>query len=109
MKTVYLLSLLFCCSLLTFCQPQGRPIPPGLRQAERQPGPADVVPPLGPQQRKPDFARLHKDADELAELAGTIPAAVQQVSQGQFPKDLNEKLKHIEKLARKIRTQLSPP
>jgi hypothetical protein len=39
-------------------------------------------------------------------LAGTIPADIEQVKKGLLPKDTIEKLKRIEKLARKLRGEV---
>ena len=56
--------------------------------------------------QKPDAAQLKRDADELAQLAATVPADIDQVNKGVLPKDLRDKLKHIEKLAKHLRGEL---
>jgi hypothetical protein len=55
-----------------------------------------------------DPAKMKRDADELAALAQTIPHDVAQTSKGILPGDLNAKLKKIEKLAKELRSQLTP-
>ena len=50
-----------------------------------------------------DAAELAHAARELEELAGTIPGDIEQLKRGLLPKDTIEKLKRIEKLARKLR------
>jgi hypothetical protein len=85
-----------------------RPGPPSLsdaRQAEAQ-SQKDMPPPLY-QKSNVDPAKLKRDASELASLADSIPPAIDATTQGILPKDLNEKLKRIEKLAKQLRSQLS--
>ncbi len=53
-----------------------------------------------------DLAKLRRDADELAALAQSVPSAVDQTTKGVLPKDLNDKLKRIEKLAKGLRSQI---
>ena len=67
-----------------------------------------LEPPLMGQRRQVDLVQLNKEAEELARLAGSIPAQIEQVAQGQLPKDLTEKLKQIEKLAKRLRAEVSP-
>lgn len=54
-----------------------------------------------------DQAKLRHDADELAALAQSVPPEVDQTAKGVLPKDLAEKLKRIEKLAKQLRSQIS--
>ena len=66
-----------------------------------------------PQAAKPskptfDTVQIKHDADELAKLAGEIPPGVEQVNEGVIPKDLNERLKRIEKLSKQLRRELYP-
>jgi hypothetical protein len=51
----------------------------------------------------PDPQELKKDADELAKLSQTIPADVEAISRGLVSSNLNERLKRIEKLSKKLR------
>ena len=81
-----------------------RPIPPGVRhadQADAQMG-RDLPPPLESHPNV-DAAKVKHDADELAALAQSIPSAVDQSTKGVLPKDLGEKLKRIERLAKHLR------
>jgi hypothetical protein len=55
-----------------------------------------------------DVARMQSEADDLARAAQTIPADLTRVQQGMLPKDTIEKLKQIEKLSRRLRTELGP-
>jgi len=58
--------------------------------------------------RRMDFLQLQRDADQLAHTAQTIPSDVTSVRKGMLPKDVIEKLKQIEKLSKKLRTELNP-
>ena len=85
-----------------------RPIPPGIRQADKAQEDAqrNIPPPL--YQRSPtNLAKLRKDAAELATLAQAIPADIDQTEKGILPKNLAEKLKRIEKLAKQLRSQVT--
>ena len=84
-------------------------LPTGERQAEEAAARAEqnVPPPLRPK-RTVDLARLQQDADELATLAASIPPAVSQTSHGVMPKDMIDKLRRIEKLAKHLRTEINP-
>lgn len=84
-----------------------KPIPPGLRQAERaeQQGEQNVPPPANAPV-KPSFAEVQHDADQLALLARTLPDEVSQLARGTRPRDLDEKLKEIDKLSKRLRSNL---
>jgi hypothetical protein len=58
--------------------------------------------------RRIDLLQLQRDADDLARKAQTIPTDVASVRQGMLPKDIIEKLKQIEKLSKRLRTELNP-
>ena len=101
--------LLVCLLLLVLTSgatPQ-KPIPPGLRQSEQaeQQGEANIPPPMN-QPVKPSFAQVQHDADQLASLARALPDEVGQLAKGIRPKDLDEKLKDIEKLSKRLRSNL---
>ena len=55
-----------------------------------------------------DTAQLKREAAELTDLADTIPGQIDQVGQSQLPKDLNDNLRRIEKLAKHLRKEVSP-
>jgi hypothetical protein len=83
-------------------------IPPGIRQADKATDQADrdIPPPLiHARKQSPD---LQQEAGELAQLAQSIPAEVEQVNHGVLPKDLSNKLKRIEKLSKRLRNDLTP-
>jgi len=94
------------CSPAAFAQ--GRPFPPSIVQGERaeEQGEKDIPPPMT-QRRTPDLAKLKQNADELAALAQSVPHEFEQTTKGVLPKDLSDKLKRIEKLAKQLRSQIS--
>jgi hypothetical protein len=103
--------LIVCLGIL-FCTPapfaQSRPILPGIRQADQADAQSQRDMPPPPNQRATiDPAKVRRDADELAALAQSVPPEVDQTTKGVLPKDLNEKLKRIEKLAKQLRSQLT--
>jgi hypothetical protein len=57
--------------------------------------------------RRIDMAQLKRDANELAKLASDIPSLVEQANKGLLPKDLNQRLKRIEKLSKQLRQELT--
>jgi len=59
-----------------------------------------------PAKPKIDPAQLKREADELAKLAGEIPAAVGKANHGVIPQDLSARLKRIAKLAKRLRREL---
>jgi hypothetical protein len=85
---------------------QGRPIPPGIREAEKVSN-APLEPPLPIRRKPPELAQLRQQAAELARLSQAVPQQIDQVAQGQLPKDLNGNLKQIEKLAKRLRSELA--
>ena len=54
-----------------------------------------------------DGAQLKRDAEKIEKLAQGLPAEMDMVGKGQLPKDLLDRLKSIEKLAKKPRGELS--
>jgi hypothetical protein len=99
------LSLAFFCLVPEPTGGQGRPIPPGIREADKQTNKPLDRPLTGTP--GPDPANLKHEADELAQLSAGIPSDLARVAHGQIPKDLSEKLKRIEKLAKHLRNELS--
>jgi hypothetical protein len=65
-------------------------------------------PPLELPKTPPSAAKLKDEAEELAQLSSSIPAKVDLVNHGQLPKDLANQLKRIEKLAKHLRSEVSP-
>ena len=58
--------------------------------------------------RHVDAAELQREADDLARTAQTIPSDIASVRKGMLPRDVIEKLKQIEKLSKRLRTELTP-
>ena len=86
---------------------QGRPIPPGIREADKASN-APLEPPLEIRRKPAELAQLRQEAAELARLSQAVPQQIDQVAQGQLPKDLSGNLKQIEKLAKRLRSELAP-
>lgn len=55
-----------------------------------------------------DLVEVQREADVLARTAQTIPSDVASVSKGMLPNDVIEKLKQIEKLSKRLRSELNP-
>jgi hypothetical protein len=53
-------------------------------------------------------AQLRSAAQELAKLAESVPAQIDQVAKGQLPKELIANLKKIEKLSKQLRGEVAP-
>lgn len=60
------------------------------------------------QSRHIDLVQLQRDADDLSRTAQTIPGDVANVRKGMLPKNVIDKLKQIEKLSKRLRTELNP-
>ena len=108
-KSVLLERSLVLALFLVFCPaaaiPQARnnyPKPPEPQNSET-PNPTPNNPP-----RRIDPAQLQRDAEELARTAQSIPTDVASVRKGMLPKDVIDKLKQIEKLSKRLRTELNP-
>ena len=106
LRTVPLYTLLTLSSLAL--AQAGRPVPPGVRQADKAEDTFEknTIPPL--YQRSPvDLAKIKRDAQELATLAQSVPSDIDQTTKGILPRDLEQRLKKIEKLAKELRSQVS--
>ena len=100
-STCIILSALISLGIL--CQAQSsRPIPDGLRHAKE----LNASLPVPNSQVPVDAMALKHDAEELSNLAASVPTDVQSVSKGLISKDLIQKLKQIEKLSKRLRNQL---
>lgn len=84
------------------------PVPPGVRDADKQTNSAPNEAPLPPKPRQLNVKQLQAEAAELAQLSSGIPQRIENVNKGQMPKDLNDQLKRIEKLAKHIRGEIYP-
>ena len=85
---------------------QARPSPPGMRDAQTQSN-KPLEPPLEAKSKPADPAKLKQEADELAQLSAGIPSDISLLGQGQIQKDLSDKLKRIEKLAKHLRSEIT--
>ena len=90
-------------------------VTPALPQTSNNfPKPPESMDPQTPRQgpatpsRHIDLEQLQREADDLARKAQSIPSDVASVRQGMLPKDVIEKLKQIEKLSKRLRTELNP-
>jgi hypothetical protein len=83
-----------------------RPIPPGYVEAGKRPDPLAAPPSF--KSRGVDVQQLKRDADEFNRLVTVVPPQIDEVLQGKLPKDLQDNLKRVEKLARKLRSEVSP-
>ena len=106
---IVFLSLAFIGLVPEAIEEQGRPIPPGIREADKQSNkPLEPLEPPLAGTPGTDPAKLRQEADELAQLSAGVPSDLARVAHGQLPRDLADKLKRIEKLARNLRNQLTP-
>ncbi len=55
-----------------------------------------------------DLVKLQQEAEDLARSAQTIPTDMAGVRPGTLPTDIIEKLKRIEKLSKRMRSELNP-
>jgi len=104
-----LLALLFIILIVALPARAQRPIPPGIREADKIDAQTqqNMPPPANPH-RTIDLDKLRHDANELASLAQSVPPDIDQTTKGVLPKDLTDKLKRIEKLAKQLRSQITP-
>jgi hypothetical protein len=84
--------------------PPGVPPPP----APMDPDHGKTAPDDPRLQRRIDAVKLQRDAEELARTAQTIPSDVASIHRGTLPKDTIQKLKEIEKLSKRLRSELNP-
>ena len=82
-----------------------KPIPAGMRHAREleMQNEGDPAPSI---RRSVDPATLQNQANQLADLAASVPQGVQNANKGLLEKDLIQRLKRIEKLSKQLRSQL---
>jgi hypothetical protein len=107
-KTSPLLFLTFILFLTVTLAGQGRPATAGQLELRKYESAHPLEAPPEPQPLRVNRVQLEHEADELSNLAQSIPIDVKSVGQGTLPKDLLEKLKRIEKLSKQLRGQLVP-
>ena len=108
-KPVFAAIALFVCAVSTGAQIKGAYIPgvpPPPQSMDPDQGKTDPNAPK--MQHHLDPAKLQKDADDLARTAQTIPSDVANIRQGTLQKDTVQKLKEIEKLSKRLRSELNP-
>lgn len=84
---------------------------PIIARPPRRSPPGDFVEkaqPVTPRAAKFDAGKARRDAQELAELARRIQDEIDLISKSVFPKDLDQNLKRVQKLAKELRAQVSP-
>lgn len=85
----------------------GTPIPPGHTAANKATRNAENVEPPAPPVQTVTAAKVVQQADQLLSLAQQVRADAERATQGVLAKDLNSKLKRIEKLSKELRTDLT--
>jgi hypothetical protein len=106
MRTSILLFALLLLASLAWAQRNG---PTGQRQADKAEDQFEkTVPPPLRQQSSVDFAKLRSDADELITLSQSIHSGIDNVQKGMLAKDLIDKLKQVEKLSKRLRSEITP-
>jgi len=100
------LTLLFVCLQQPFPPPTVN-IPPHPAVERRSPIDQPEVVKQTSKRRHVNGEQLLREAYELANLADEVPSSVQQANKGLLPKDLNERLKRIEKLSKQLRRELT--
>jgi len=107
MRFTLLLAALFFSAALVWSVAQSAPIRPGIRQADQTEAQTERnIPPPSTTLTKMDLAKVSQQADDLARIARTIPSDVASVRSGMLPKDVLQKLKQIEKLSKRLRSEL---
>ena len=94
-KAVAILISLFSLTVLSVSQ-ESRRVPQGIREADKAAIASERNTPPPERTAPRNHQHLAQDADELARLAGSIPADIEKVHRGLLPADLKEKLKQIE-------------
>ena len=109
MRRVYLLVFLFFVLLSSTSDShgQGRLPIPGLRDGDKQIN-AELDPSAYREHKTIDGAALSRDAAELARLSSIVPGHIEEFRGGKLHKDLADELKRIEKLAKHLRSEVSP-
>lgn len=108
-KTIFLATIVLACAVSSRAQMKdvytpGVPPPP----ASMDPDHGKTAPDDPRLQPRMDPAKLQRDADDLARAAQTIPVDVANIRRGTLPKDTIQKLKEIEKLSKRLRSELNP-
>lgn len=98
---------LFLTAAFVSATAQSAPIRPGIRQADHVETQTEKnIPPPSTARARIDLVKVGQEADELAKTAQTIPADVASVQNGMLPKNVLQKLRQIEKLSKRMRSEL---
>ena len=103
---------LWLCTLMLLILPVSatlgqRAKPPGIVTADQQSNQGIEAPIAAPKQ-KLNVEQVKQEADELKKLADGVPAQIEMVTKNQYPKDLTDNLKRIERLAKHLRSEVTP-
>jgi hypothetical protein len=105
---------LFCCLCFVLLLPNstmpqsgGRAKPPGIATADTMAN-APLEAPSTSSVRQINIDQVNAETQELRRLADGLPLQIDQVTKGQMPKGLAENLKRIEKLAKHLRSEITP-
>ncbi len=88
-------------------QSGGRAKSPGIATADTMAN-QPLEAPLESRSHQINFDQVNAETQELRRLADGLPLQIDQVTKGQIPKDLGENLKRIEKLAKHLRSEITP-
>lgn len=108
-RPTFLVVILLVCVLSSGAQMKdvytpGVPPPP----APMDPDHGKTAPDEPKLQRRIDPIKLQQEADDLARTAQTIQSDIASIRRGTLPKDTIQKLKEIEKLSKRLRSELNP-
>jgi hypothetical protein len=67
---------------------------------------SQVIVPPGPDVRAARLQMLNRDVSELTALSESVQSDLRQLQRGVLVKDLNENLKRLEKLSKKLRREM---
>lgn len=98
--------LLFVLSVPALCQQTGIEARINQRVTQREERISQVSAPPAPDVRAARLAALHHDANELATLSSSVQSDLQKLQHGMLVQDLNENLKKMEKLSKKVRHEI---
>ncbi len=99
MSARFVLPLAILIALPVVCQ-QGMPTPMGRPIQWQHPGPE-----VSPEQRA---RAVKQEAEDLSELSNSIQGDLEKLQKGMLTKDLHDKLKKLEKLAKHLREDVAP-
>jgi hypothetical protein len=81
--------------------------PPGIAAIDSNAN-APIERPVENRSKQINVQQVKQEAEELRTLANALPAQIEQATSNQLPKDLSDNLKKIEKLAKHLRSEVTP-